>query len=172
MQKRMKFNEERGYDKSTSARCWRSELEQHKQKIHSKVVDYSDSFTIPRMLEELDSGKYGSATKDIEDLISRGQHLINIYHAADPTVSYSVLQVENYSREENLNAHRSTSIDVIDVEDDHDATGVPALQFVPGLLLVPSTEPLVILDSDDEELNREKPLNPFREVVLPVSIFN
>lgn len=169
MQKRMKFNEERGYDKSTSARCWRSELEQQKQKIHSKVVDYSDSFTIPRMLEELDSGKYGSATKDIEDLISRGQHLINIYHAADPTVSYSVLQVENYSREENLNAHRSTSIDVIDVEDDHDATGVPALQFVPGLLLVPSTEPLVILDSDDEELNREKPLNPFREVVLPGS---
>lgn len=169
LQKRTRVGEKDGFDETTPTRCWRKELEEQKQKLQSKVVDYSDSFTIPKMFEELDSGKYGSVTKEIEELIARRRHLDDILHAADPELSYKCLQVEMNLIQGN---HQSTSLAVIDVEDGQDATSTQPLQFVPGLLLLPPTEPVVILDSDDEEPNREKPSLPFKEVVLPVCLIN
>lgn len=168
LQKRARVGEKDGFHESTPTRCWRKEFEEQKQKLQSKVVDYSDSFIIPKMLEEFDSGKYGSVTKEIEELIARRQHLDDILHAADPNLSYMRSQVEIDFIRENSITHQSSSLEVIDVED----ASTQPLQFVPGLLLLPSTEPVVILDSDDEEFNREKPSLPFKEVVLPVCLIN
>ncbi|CDO97016.1 unnamed protein product [Coffea canephora] len=159
-QKRMKI----GGMKSGSA-CWREELDVKKQKLSAKVIDYSDPFTTSSVLEELGSGKYGSVTKDMEDLICRRRLLLGIYCAVDPTLAN--LDLENYSSEKPFETKGSTSVDVIDVEDDCDASTVAPLQSVPGVQHLPLAGPLVILDSDDEDLRNEGSAYPYQEIVLP-----
>lgn len=43
----------------------------------SKVIDYSDPFAVPNLLESINSGKYGSVTKDIEALLARNMQVFN-----------------------------------------------------------------------------------------------
>ena len=150
--------------KSGSA-CWREELDVKKQKLSAKVIDYSDPFTTSSVLEELGSGKYGSVTNDMEDLIRRRRLLLGIYCAVDPTLAN--LDLENYSSEKPFETKGSTSVDVIDVEDDCDASTVAPLQSVPGVQHLPLAGPLVILDSDDEDLRNEGSAYPYQEIVLP-----
>ncbi|KAL3539001.1 hypothetical protein ACH5RR_002367 [Cinchona calisaya] len=157
MRKRMKVDRGMTCGSSFNYVCWREELEQKKQKLSAKVIDYSDAFTISNVMEELDSGKYGSVTQDVEGLILRSQQLLSTYYA---------VYLENYPSVEPLGTNQSISVDVINVEDDSDANRVPPLQFVPGLQLLPPAGPLVILDSDDEDPRNEGSSYPYQEIVL------
>lgn len=72
----------------------RGETVQKRQKTDSKVVNYSNPFAVPNLLEELGSGKFGSVTKEIESLISRKMQILNPYFSMYPTVLYKGLNVE------------------------------------------------------------------------------
>lgn len=46
------------------------------------------------MLESLDSGKYGSVTKDTEALIAQKWRMLHLYHVRYPTLSNMCLEAE------------------------------------------------------------------------------
>ncbi|KAL2460103.1 SNF2 domain-containing protein/helicase domain-containing protein [Abeliophyllum distichum] len=161
--KRMKVDERSGYNDTAFSAGWRGESDLESQEACSKVVDYSDPFSINNLLKELDSGQYGSVTKDIEDLLVQKKNLLDSYYAMDPILPFKCLVVQNNEASELSGA---TTSNVINLEDDPDGCNVVVKRFVPAAQLVPSPGPVVILDSDDEDVKDEKPLCPFQEVEL------
>ncbi|XP_015570930.2 protein CHROMATIN REMODELING 35 [Ricinus communis] len=118
-----------------------------------KVVDYSDPFAISSMIDKLDSGKYGSVTKEIEALISRKIHALSPYLKKHPTLTDIFLDGNKCPNEEDASKAQNN---VIDLED---ASVVNHCSAV--------ARPLVILDSDDEDSGDCRPTPPFQEVLLP-----
>ncbi|CAL5377130.1 unnamed protein product [Camellia sinensis] len=134
----------------------RDEPRLKKAKTSSKVIDYSDPFAVPNLLESLDSGKYGSVTKEIKDLIDRRRQTLNTYFGLDPTLMDVEVNLARGASKENLPATPSAQKDVIDLVDDDVANDVPVERL-----------PIVVIDSDDEETGDQKSLYPYREIVLP-----
>ncbi|KAF2322855.1 hypothetical protein GH714_031398 [Hevea brasiliensis] len=122
----------------------------------SKVVDYSDPFAISSFIDKLDSGRYGSVTKDIEALISRRLKVLSPYLKKHPILSNILLD----DGKEGLSEDASRAPEcVIDLEDDSSVTNDPSIE----------PRHVVILDSDDEDSGDHRPNCPFQEVVLPRS---
>uniref|UniRef100_A0A5B7AIW7 Putative SNF2 domain-containing protein CLASSY 2-like n=1 Tax=Davidia involucrata TaxID=16924 RepID=A0A5B7AIW7_DAVIN len=126
------------------------ESEQKKPRTASKVVDFSDPFAVPHLLEGLDCGKFGSVTKEIEELLARRMQTVKPYFAMHPTLPYMCL-----SKEASEVNRPATHQDVIVLEDDHVVNDVSAVGF-----------PVVVLDSDDEETGDQRSFYPYQEVVL------
>ncbi|KAI8027833.1 Protein CHROMATIN REMODELING 35 [Camellia lanceoleosa] len=106
--------------------------------------------------KSLDSGKYGSVTKEIKDLIDRRRQTLNTYFGLDPTLMDVEVNLARGASKENLPATPSAQKDVIDLVDDDVANDVPVERL-----------PIVVIDSDDEETGDQKSLYPYREIVLP-----
>ncbi|KAI7988806.1 Peptidyl-prolyl cis-trans isomerase FKBP62 [Camellia lanceoleosa] len=134
----------------------RDEPKLKKAKTCSKVIDYSDPFAVPNLLESLDSGKYGSVTKEIKDLIDRRRQTLNTYFGLDPMLMDVEVNLARGASKENLPATPSAQKDIIDLVDDDVANDVPIERL-----------PIVVIDSDDEETGDQKSLYPYREIVLP-----
>lgn len=131
----------------------RGETVQKRQKTDSKVVNYSNPFAVPNLLEELGSGKFGSVTKEIESLISRKMQILNPYFSMYPTVLYKGLNVEKKQIKEDPIAQ---SNEIIDLEDKNRVPNhIRAKPF-----------PVVILDSDDEDTGDQTPSNLYQGVFL------
>ncbi|ONH91042.1 hypothetical protein PRUPE_8G090000 [Prunus persica] len=133
----------------------------HKRpKSTSEVVDYSDPFAIPDLLERIDSGKYGSVTKDIEAILARKRQTLCPYFEKYPALSNLSLEEKRQSKRAPKSANQQASPlsqnNVIDLEDDSVENNAPA-----ALL------PVVIIDSDEEQSEHPRPPYPFKEVVLP-----
>ncbi|KAF9619440.1 hypothetical protein IFM89_007015 [Coptis chinensis] len=79
--KRMKFSDDpwlcREHAKSKYKR----------DKVLLDVVDYSDPFSIPNLMEKLDHGIYGSVAKDIEDLCARQFQMLQPAFSLYPSLS-------------------------------------------------------------------------------------
>lgn len=127
----------------------------------SNIVEYSNPFAISDVLNRIDSGKFGSVTKDIEALISRKMQILGPYFARYPRLVNQSLKVVMNPDEETHNKFENNedtgSSNVIDLEEKHIEKDVPA---APPL-------PVVILDSDEEDDRDHKSFLPFHEVVLP-----
>nr|GMD44425.1 protein CHROMATIN REMODELING 35-like [Ipomoea batatas] len=132
-----------------SSLCWREEFEERLLKRSSGILDYSDPYSISNLWESLECGKFGSVTKEIEELMAQSRRYIDSCYARDPTLPYKFLELEKNHITENKGHQISTS--VIDLEDERVARSVPVARFVPPAQLVPSAGPLLILDSDDED---------------------
>ncbi|KDP41751.1 hypothetical protein JCGZ_26769 [Jatropha curcas] len=133
-----------------------------KGKPSPKVLDYSDPFSISSLIDRLDSGRYGSVTKDIEALISRKLQVFSPYLKKHPVLSKVLLDGEKSSSEYSSTAQEN----VIVLEDDIVANDRPAAA---SALPPASTRPVVILDSDEEDSADHRPTYHFQEVVLPRS---
>ncbi|KAA8546009.1 hypothetical protein F0562_020540 [Nyssa sinensis] len=155
--KRLKtLNEGKEYNNVGFSAYIRDESEQKKPRTASKVVDYSDPFAVPDLLEGLDSGKFGSVTKEIEELLDRRMQTLKTYYAMHPTLPYTCLNVEKSASKEASKVNcLATHQDVIVLEDDHAVNDVPAVRL-----------PVVVLDSDDEETGDQRSFYPYQEVVL------
>lgn len=158
--KRKKISSDsKDYGSVASAENPQDETEKKKPKVSPNVIDYSDPFALTNMLQTLDvGGKYGSVTKDLEALISRNAQLISKVLALHPCISNVLADVEKSPRKEASKvpsrqlAHLSRN-NFIDLEDD--AVGNASM-----------ASPVVVLDSDDEDNRKPRPLHPVQEIVL------
>lgn len=148
--KKMKFDESRSQSSPTTASSWREECEHEKGKVSSGVFGRSDPFAIPELLEALDSGKFGSVTREIEDLIKRRMKLVNSCFASDHSLPNKVLELERNFEKGELKGNQLAP-DVIDLEDEQEAKGIASAAMVPSTCFGPSVGPVVIIDSDDED---------------------
>ncbi|KAJ0010292.1 hypothetical protein Pint_34760 [Pistacia integerrima] len=128
----------------------KNETEEKKPKVSQNIVDYSDPFAISNLLDNLDSGKFGSVTKDIKDLIDRKVRTWGTLCAKNPLLSNIFVNAENPSKQATKLANQNPIRNIIDLEDDTAAVA----------------HPLVVVLSDDEDEEDKRPYNPFREVVL------
>lgn len=156
------------YGRTVFSTSKHDDSEQKKPKVSPQVIDYSDPFAIPNLLESIDCGKYGSVTKDIKALIARKMQTLNPYFAKYPALSNTFLEAEkNQSKEASKEATRLPDNHVIDLEDDctvNDAKAI-SLQHVNDAKAL--SHPVVVIDSDEEDNGCQNHFVPFQEVVLP-----
>lgn len=125
-------------------------------KPSSKVVDYSDPFAISNLIDMLDSGKYGSVTKEVEALISRKNQMMSPYVTMYPTLTTVLLDRKNSPSKDDSRV-QSNVIDLGDEEEEDCVTkGAPT-----------ATLPVVVIDSDEEDNRDGRLTGPFQEVILP-----
>lgn len=162
--RRIKANEGNGYGDSAFSASWRLESERKRNYTYSQVVDHSDPFSTNDLLKELDSGKFGSVTKEIEELLKRRRQLLDSFYAMNPELPSVCLDVQNkvVSKSTEL-----ATLDVIDLDDDQDGNNAAVKRFVPEAQLSHHAGPVVIIDSDDDNDARSKNYrSPYLEVDL------
>lgn len=117
-------------------------------------IDYSDPFAIYRMLDEVDSGKYGSVTRDLEAVtLQRMQHLTPLINASLNTETFPRKEVSKLAGEP---AGNSGQENIITLDDDGARNDAPT-----------AAQPVLILDDSDEEDNTNwKPSYPFQQIFL------
>ncbi|XP_024016508.1 protein CHROMATIN REMODELING 35 isoform X2 [Eutrema salsugineum] len=129
-------------------------------RISSNVTDYSQPFAISNILKALENGKFGSVTKDLQEIadlrmgmvkqcISKFPSLANVEFGADKNQTMELVSLENPQVVEG----------VIDLDDDDTDASNKAI------CVVPSTE-IVVLDSDDEDNESQKPTYPFQSSLV------
>ncbi|XP_027354987.1 protein CHROMATIN REMODELING 35 [Abrus precatorius] len=129
---------------------------------NSNVVEYSNPFVISDVLDRLESGKFGSVTKDIEALIARKMQILSPYFGKYPRLVSQLLKVVTNHDEGTPKWVQVTGVSdeldqkVIDLEGEHIKKDVPA-----------APNPVVIIDSDEEDDNDKKSILSFHEVMLP-----
>ncbi|GAV72113.1 SNF2_N domain-containing protein/Helicase_C domain-containing protein [Cephalotus follicularis] len=181
--KRIKLSSDgKDYTSTTFSASPRDNTQEKRSKSSSNVIDYSDPFATYDMLERLDSGKYGSVTKDIEALVARKMQMLNPYIKNYPTLANKFVDVETTpSREVSRLANQQATAhhNVIILDDDNLQNDVPAATLHPSHILATTIRPspvlattcrpppVVVLDSDDEESGDQRLNYPFQEVVLP-----
>lgn len=135
--------------------------EAKRSKSSSRVIDYSQPFAISNMLEALDGGKYGSVTKELQAIAEMRMDLVkkciwlypslaNTEFGGDESQTIELMELENQQAVEG----------VINLDDDDD-TDVSKK----ALCVVPSSE-IVILDSDDEDNESQRPKYQFQSSLV------
>ncbi|KAJ4827482.1 hypothetical protein Tsubulata_006829 [Turnera subulata] len=109
-----------------------------------KQADYSNPFAVRNIMREVNSNKYGSVTKDIEDLINSSRALLlwskhPVYSNARNGVMGSVSRAEN------------------------NAKGLVSKQ-------VPKEVVIIVSDDEDDERDGADTPNLFRDIVLPKTL--
>ncbi|XP_065866946.1 protein CHROMATIN REMODELING 35 [Euphorbia lathyris] len=143
--KRMKLSNDGGESGSvpfSATKCNGAE----ESKPKPLVVDYRDSFAIATLINKLDSGKYGSVTKDMEALNSRKLQVLGPY----------------------LKKHPSLTTILLTKKRDEDASET---QLIVAKKPPPTSTPVVILLSDDEDMEDHRPAYSFQEDHRPAYPF-
>lgn len=120
--------------------------------VSVKVFDFSDPQTIPSLLESINSGKYGSVTKEVEALVARNLQLLNSVLILDPGL-------DNTSSGSLCNVNGEMPGLASD--------GVVDLESVESKSAAPRNTDVLIIDSDDEEDVGRRPLHHFQGIAFP-----
>lgn len=144
--KRIKANEENtyGYSYGSFPSSWRYDFEQKRNHNHTQVLNNSEPFTTNDLLYQLDSGKFGSVTKEIEELIKRRRQLLDSFYALNPELPTACPDVQNSVA---LKSMEVAPPDIIDLDDDNNGE---MERIVPEAQLSHHAAPVVIIDSDDD----------------------
>ncbi|XP_073123221.1 protein CHROMATIN REMODELING 35 isoform X2 [Henckelia pumila] len=166
--KRIKLNEGIGYNDSTFSASWRFESEQKRKESYSKVLDYSDPLCSNNLLKDLDSGKFGSVTSDIKELLARRRKLLDSYYGKDSSLPYRRSDVQDKVASR---ATETTVPDVIDLDDDQEDGGNATVQrFTTSVQPPHLAGPVVVIDLDDDnDVRGENFTSPYVEVNLKPS---
>lgn len=129
-------------------------------KKQKKTIDYNDPFDVRNFVASFDSPKYGSVTKDIENILSlRKQTLMPCFRrypslGADLMDTYPVKEAPfpNPVKEVSVANH------VRDVVMFDDAMAMGHDTNAP--------DSVVIIGSDDDEPTSARPFQPYRDIVL------
>lgn len=119
----------------------------------SRVIDFSNPFTVQHMLDELDGGRYGSVTKEIEALLSRKMQTFSTVFVKHPHLTSKLLDDGDVKSKEDCSS--TGHDDVIDLEDGNNKDKA---------LAAPLT--IEISDSDEEDRRDLKPSFSFQAVDL------
>ncbi|KAL1223360.1 Protein CHROMATIN REMODELING 35 [Cardamine amara subsp. amara] len=132
--------------------------EAKRMKSSSNVIDYSDPFAVSNMISALEVGKYGSLTKEVEEIADMGLELAKQCISLRPSLAYTIFGEE---KSKNMDV---VKLDVVnlddDDDDDDDEDSKKAICVVP-----PSTE-IVIIDSDDEDTEIQRPTYQFQSSLV------
>ncbi|XP_045791762.1 protein CHROMATIN REMODELING 35-like [Trifolium pratense] len=139
---------------------------------HGNVVDYKNPDVISDVIHRLESGKYGSVTKDIEALITQKMQTLGPYFAKYPILINKLLKVVSNHEEENHNPenkkvtgmsnHNVIDLDLDEGDIERDVLAPKREKNVPA-----APFPVVIIDSDEEDDRDQTCFLPFHEVILP-----
>ncbi|KAG6413419.1 hypothetical protein SASPL_126128 [Salvia splendens] len=143
--KRIKADEGSNYSYGTFPASWRYVVEQRRNQTHTQALNESDPYTTKILLNQLDSGRFGSVTKEIEELIKRRRQVLDYFYAQNPELSLTTcpdVQESVVSKPMELVAP-----DVIDLDDDNDGE---MERLIPESQLSHHAAPVVIIDSDDD----------------------
>ncbi|KAF7841004.1 protein CHROMATIN REMODELING 35-like isoform X1 [Senna tora] len=129
------------------------EVETHKNS--SNVVDFSNPYAISDLLDSLNSGKFGSVTKEIEALVNHKMRILSPYFAKYPMLLNQSMEGAMHETDKGKTQQVNGSADkrVIDLEEENLAKEPP--------------KAVVIIDLDDEDDIDQEPYRPFQAVVLP-----
>ncbi|KAJ9551741.1 hypothetical protein OSB04_015786 [Centaurea solstitialis] len=114
-----------------------------------KTVDHTDPFTTRNWVEGLDSAKYGSVTKDIEDLILLRKQMLMPCFKRFPSLRADLMEVNPVKEASTANPIR----DIVMVDDCMDQDTV-------------TPNSVVVIGSDDDEPTYGRPFQPYRDIVL------
>lgn len=115
----------------------------------SNIIDYSDPSSVSYLMDELDHGKFGSVTREIEALIALRMEILNPLYTMFPDLLTRPLN--GVETEEN-----DTKVIDVDVVD----------ETKKAILYAHSPLPVVIVDSDEESSMYKKPSYPFQQIFL------
>ncbi|OVA06195.1 SNF2-related [Macleaya cordata] len=111
------------------------------------VTDYSDPFSIPNLMEELDNdNRYGSVTKDIEALCARKIQILNPLRELYPSLFNSSECSAKQSSGGGLDTNKLATQDIINLDDD-DEINVPAVETSQ----IQNSKPVEVIDLDEED---------------------
>lgn len=128
---------------------------------NASIVNYSDPFAVRTMMSSLSSGKYGSVTKDIEDLMTYQIQLLEPLFLMNPKLrkDYWDLCIRQDKNSSNVRQKPDTnfeSFSVIDMSKNCNQQSA-----------LPTGQTVVIIDSDEEEESAEQKSLPFQAVLIP-----
>ncbi|KAJ7950471.1 Protein CHROMATIN REMODELING 35-like [Quillaja saponaria] len=159
--KRLKLSGD-GEDYGSMSECanMHDKTKQKKRKCSSNVIDYTNPFSIPDLLEHYDCDKYGSVTKDIEALLARNVQTLSPLFTKYPALSNTLLGVEKKQSKETAKPENQQDTcfvheNIIYLDNDRSANDIPAASL-----------PVVIVDSDEEDDRDQRHSNLFQKVVL------
>ncbi|KAH6786004.1 hypothetical protein C2S51_038459 [Perilla frutescens var. frutescens] len=142
--KRIKADEGNNYSNVGFPGSWRFGFEQKRDCTYTQGRNDLDPCTITDLLNHLDSGKFGSVTQEIEELIKRRRQLLDSFYALNPELPSARPDVQDAVASKSMEL---AALDVIDLDDEKDG----ALErFVPEAQLSHHAAPVVIIDSDDD----------------------
>lgn len=129
----------------------------------SKTVDYSDPFAVPKLLEKLDGGQFGSVSKEIKELLERRRLVLNSYFVQHPTLLEVEQNMATVAKKTNQIGTPSAPHEVIDLDDDddEDGNGKNAENDASADKLA-----MVVIESDDEDAGAMRPPTSYQEVLL------
>lgn len=126
----------------------------------SRVVDYSDPGAFSNMLQDLDAGEYGSVTKDLQEVADMRLELVKQCISLRPLLAYTVFGEDKKSVAKLENGQVGEGVVNLDDDDDDDTD-----ESKKALSVVPPTE-IVILDSDDEDTETQRPTYQFQSSLV------
>ncbi|CAH2051625.1 unnamed protein product, partial [Thlaspi arvense] len=130
----------------------------------SKVIDYSQPFAVSNMLQALDGGKFGSVTKELEEIADMRLELVKHCISRYPSLANMEFGEGKRQRMEPVSLENPQVVEgVIELDDDDDDDDTAASKK--ALCVVPSNE-IVILDSDDEDCESQRPSYPFQSSLV------
>lgn len=129
---------------------WRKEFEQMKKETASNVIDYTNPSALVSFIKDLDSGRYGSLTRDLEILVAQRDQIMNSFYAHDPSLLFNSIGVGNNSYLKVLKEQHAT--ETVNMEDGPASSNTP---------FVAAVQNVIVIDSDDEGPNTGMSLVPY-----------
>ncbi|EOA32862.1 hypothetical protein CARUB_v10016175mg [Capsella rubella] len=128
-----------------------------------RVIDFSQPFAVSNMLEALDGGRFGSVTKELQEIADMRMGLVKQCIWLYPSLAATVFGGENCQTVDLMELENQQVVEgVINLDDDDgDDTDVSKK----ALCVVPSSE-IVILDSDDEDGESQRPMYQFQSSLV------
>lgn len=156
--KRAKFSgDQKDRDCMTFSTSVHDDIEEKKATASLEVIDYRNPSAYPNLLERLDSGKYGSVTNEVEDLIKQNMQMLNLYFTKFPLLLHAFFNgVNNQSKEASKEDFQLFDNNVIDLEDDHVADNVQT-----------ASKPILVIESDEEDNGNQSHLSHYEGIALP-----
>ncbi|CAH1425884.1 unnamed protein product [Lactuca virosa] len=151
-----------------------------KTKNKRKNFDHTDPFAIRDFVLGFDSPKYGSVTKDIEDLFSRKKQMFMPTFRKFPLLGVDSLDlkprkdisivIENTKHD--TNAQAPQLVVIIDSDDDEPTYQIPSKSFQDAVIKIPSKPyvdiELKIPSKTDEDIKLTIPSKPYEDTKLKI----
>ncbi|KAL8556149.1 hypothetical protein ACS0TY_003804 [Phlomoides rotata] len=122
----IKADEGNRYRASAFPSSWRFESEERRNHTSSVVVDHSDPFSTNDLLTELESGKFASVTKEIEELLWWRMKFLASFYMITPELQSAFVDDGESDAAKSLVpeaqlSHHSGLVVIIDSDDENDA---------------------------------------------------
>ncbi|KZV52623.1 hypothetical protein F511_07016 [Dorcoceras hygrometricum] len=166
--KRIKLNDGTGYNDGIFTASWRFGSDQKRKESLPRVLDYSDPLCSTNLFKELDSGKFGSVTSEIKEILARRRKLLNSYYGEDSSLPYRCSDVQNKVA---LMATETAAPNFVDLDDEQeDASNAIVQRFATSVQPPHLAGPVVIIDLDDDnDVRSDNFTSPYAEVNLKPS---